>query len=108
MPVSARLILASSGLNEVKRKKDADLVFRFTRDAQPGKRTSSGDEIKIRIDNIYTLEVVDQAGNMLWKDSDRLLLPTKPPDRSSAGRERYLKSQPPAKLIEKFLRDRGN
>jgi hypothetical protein len=107
VPANVRLAPAASGLDEVKRKEDADLVLRYARDAKPGNRTVAGNEIRIAIDNIYTLEVIDWTGKTLWENSTALEIPTKTTDKPAADRERSLRNLPAAKLTSKFLSDRG-
>jgi len=102
VPPNAELALPASGMREVKRRQDADLVFRFTRVAKPLEPTTNGGPINIVIQNILVLEVLDKSGTAVWMGSEVV---TPPSGDSKEARARYMRSFPAGKLVTRFSKE---
>lgn len=103
IPRFVRVALVDSGLREIIDKEKADLVLTYDRDALPAKRTVVGDEIRIQIENTYTLEVMDRFGESRWKGSEVL------GDLAASNSDKHPSAEdnPIVKLTREFLRDRN-
>jgi hypothetical protein len=104
---SVHLALASSNLRWKDDRNSADLVFHFRRSAQQSGRAVKENEIRIAVNNTYTLEVTDRTGTAVWKDS----MAFDPSNVRNENTERawleYLHRHPATVLVNKFLKSRA-
>jgi hypothetical protein len=108
---SAQQVLRTSKLHEVAKRADADLVFQFTLLTQPTKPLSVTSNERIPVSNTVTLEVLNETEVAVWKESEEwreveTTVPFLQPMRTSEkARAEFLRSHPPAALVDRFLKD---
>ncbi|MGC2198101.1 MAG: hypothetical protein WA628_25750 [Terriglobales bacterium] len=110
VPWSAQQVLRTSKLRVVARRTDADLVFHFTPITHLPSPTTVTIGAKLPFTNTLNLEVLDRTGVSVWEQSAEWKDAYKPapsPDpmgTSEKARADFLRTHPPADLVDRFLK----
>jgi hypothetical protein len=110
VPWSAEQVLRGSRLHAVTTHEAADLVFHFTLVTEPTQPLSVTSNATVPIRNTFFLEVVNNKGVTVWKQSEDFHDPDtqtpflKPMGTSAKARADFLLAHPPAALVDRFLK----